>query len=818
MMRCNLIVSGLAVLAWRVCAAQVTPLPTIASPLQLVPEEPGPKGSPTAGVVAPLSLNTALYAAVANEQSMRIIEFPISPDLAVNLIVQQVETQGDFWLVAGCQGQTTQPLSPPSNVLLRGEVENEPGSSVFLGLSPLGSQGVILSGGERYIIATPPNALQSTVVYSLDDLPDGVITWAPYDCGFVVPPVGTSESPLVEGGIAGDLKNPAACYEVDIAIETDYEFTAVVFEGNEAAALNYVILLMGAISQIYQHELNVVLDLVYVRLWDTSCDPWNNTGTGGQLDDFKAYWDASMGWVQRDVAHMMNGRDLGGGTAYASAPCTSSAYSVSSNIEGGFPSPIEDNSPQNWDIFAVAHEIGHNFGTNHTLAYTSETCGVPACEDPDNNCQYAALGDIMSYCHCCPGGMANIALHIHPLVIDVMLNTLANQTPCPLNGGALCACGPGAGECLESHSGAGCDDVGCCQLICATHPECCSQQWDTLCAIHAEFQCAPSNDQCPGLELHEGATPFSTMNTVSSPDELPGNCNGGAGMIDHDLWYHFTPCSHGLVEISLCNAADFAASLTLFATIDGQCGDNELECSTSDPDCANLGPVLTRTVWAGDTYFLRVAGLNGAKGTGIINMDLQPSIDNCDGAYLDLDDGENEFCTIGASTDGPAHAECLAFGDSQVGSDIWYIYTATCTSTLTISTCSDADFDTRLAVYDGLDCPVTDDRLLGCNDDAAGCADYTSELEVPVTAGHDYLIRIGGYFGEQGTGIITLDCGLDFTWPDIDNDGIVGPGDLAQLLAQWGPCEAGGACVADLDLDGFVGPADLGGLLAAWSQ
>jgi hypothetical protein len=48
---------------------------------------------------------------------------------------------------------------------------------------------------------------------------------------------------------------------------------------------------------------------------------------------------------------------------------------------------------------------------------------------------------------------------------------------------------------------------------------------------------------------------------------------------------------------------------------------------------------------------------------------------------------------------------------------------------------------------------------------------------------------------------------------DLNGDGEVGPGDLAQLLASWGQCAG---CTADLDHDGAVGPADLAQLLAHW--
>ena len=52
---------------------------------------------------------------------------------------------------------------------------------------------------------------------------------------------------------------------------------------------------------------------------------------------------------------------------------------------------------------------------------------------------------------------------------------------------------------------------------------------------------------------------------------------------------------------------------------------------------------------------------------------------------------------------------------------------------------------------------------------------------------------------------------------NIDGDDVVGPGDLANLLASWG---ATPACPpyspADLNSDCSVGPADLAILLASW--
>jgi hypothetical protein len=52
---------------------------------------------------------------------------------------------------------------------------------------------------------------------------------------------------------------------------------------------------------------------------------------------------------------------------------------------------------------------------------------------------------------------------------------------------------------------------------------------------------------------------------------------------------------------------------------------------------------------------------------------------------------------------------------------------------------------------------------------------------------------------------------------DLDGDGVVGAGDLAICLGQWGQTSGKtGPPLADLDGDGVVGAGDLAMLLSAW--
>ncbi|HMP38466.1 MAG TPA: hypothetical protein PKC43_13595, partial [Phycisphaerales bacterium] len=126
--------------------------------------------------------------------------------------------------------------------------------------------------------------------------------------------------------------------------------------------------------------------------------------------------------------------------------------------------------------------------------------------------------------------------------------------------------------------------------------------------------------------------------------------------------------------------------------------------------------------------------------------------DNCANA-LPIALGATAFSTVGATTDGPDLPMMCeeGFGLTFVN-DIWYVFTATQTGNLTVSTCGTANYDTRLAAYQGAGCfgPI-----VACNDDGPGCPGFTSLMVVPTTVGQPYLIRIGG-FGGSGSGTVSL--------------------------------------------------------------
>jgi hypothetical protein len=230
-----------------------------------------------------------------------------------------------------------------------------------------------------------------------------------------------------QGGIAGVIEG--VCREVDVAVETDVEFTENLFGGDAIASAEYALALLGAVGEIFRLDVETRLRVGYLRLWEGD-DPWDQGGTGAQLGQFRDHWQAQMGDVERDLATFLSGRGLGGGVAWLPGLCSSFGYSLSANLNGSFPYPIEDHSGQNWDLMVVSHELGHNFGAPHTH---SQQPPIDGCGNGD--CSSAYGGTIMSYCHTCSGGLSNVAMRFHPGSIASMKTTI-DSVACDYSGAA----------------------------------------------------------------------------------------------------------------------------------------------------------------------------------------------------------------------------------------------------------------------------------------------------------------------------------------------------------------------------------------------
>jgi len=173
-------------------------------------------------------------------------------------------------------------------------------------------------------------------------------------------------------------------------------------------------------------------------------------------------------------------------------------------------------------------------------------------------------------------------------------------------------------------------------------------------------------------------------------------------------------------------------------------------------------------------------------------------IENCTGgqglrrgplAFTTLDTApeDNALCgtalelTCGATDDGDTGMGILATlphcGSGYVTAPgLWYTFTGD-GNDVTLSTCNDAEYDTRISVFSGTcAAPV----CVAGNDDAAGCGGNTSAVTIPTVAGTVYLAYVHGYDGATGGFTITMTCSAPCV-PAVANDDC---GTAAALVPQ----------------------------------
>jgi len=122
-----------------------------------------------------------------------------------------------------------------------------------------------------------------------------------------------------------------------------------------------------------------------------------------------------------DMHHALLGKGTlagTGGVAYLDTVCSSAnAFGLSLGLTGSFTSL--EVGPKLWDIFVVAHEIGHTLGSGHTHDKPSQggysplvdTCGkknVLGAYECSTEFPLANSATIMGYCHQCDGYVDNI--------------------------------------------------------------------------------------------------------------------------------------------------------------------------------------------------------------------------------------------------------------------------------------------------------------------------------------------------------------------------------------------------------------------------
>jgi hypothetical protein len=133
--------------------------------------------------------------------------------------------------------------------------------------------------------------------------------------------------------------------------------------------------------------------------------------------------------------------------------------------------------------------------------------------------------------------------------------------------------------------------------------------------------------------------------------------------------------------------------------------------------------------------------------------------DDCSGA-IGLSCNE----TISGTTTGATADNAGFCGTSNTSPGVWYKFEGT-GGNATLSTCNDANYDTKISVFSG-ECGTL--TCVGGNDDSTGCSGFTSEYDFLTVLGTNYYVLVHGFSAATGNFDLTLTCTVPPTPPSND--------------------------------------------------
>ncbi len=313
-----------------------------------------------------------------------------------------------------------------------GQGIDDPTASIHFTTTIFGLHTMTLSGNGTFYIDPYTKDLQNYIVYDKSDL----TSKRTFECLSRH----SEETPKRPESLNQIMASDGRFRTYRLAMACTFEYAtfhinaANLGAGNETQKKGAVLAAMNVtvsrMNSAYERDMSLRLVLVANNtniIYVTSADPFNNNNPNTLINQSQSTITSVIGTANFDIGHTVS---TGGGGLASPGVCVPNLKA--SGITGS-PSPVGDP----FDIDYVAHEVGHQFGANHTFNGDGENCvSTPANQATINLSTAVEPGSgstIMAYAGICSpvNVQSNSDSYFHAVSIAEMVSFIATYTCVP---------------------------------------------------------------------------------------------------------------------------------------------------------------------------------------------------------------------------------------------------------------------------------------------------------------------------------------------------------------------------------------------------
>ncbi len=247
-------------------------------------------------------------------------------------------------------------------------------ATVRMDITQWGFHSMVISAEGRFFI--DPFDYYTTDTYILYNADNELNVRSPMSCGYegYVTPIKKDDQEEILGSkstaIAALIPAGDTLRQYRLALACTGEY-AQSFGGvpTKASTLARMVTSINRVTGVYEHEIAVRLVLIAntdtLIYLDGTTDPYTNNSGSTMLGENQSKVQTVIGNGNYDIGHVFS--TGGGGIAGLGVVCS---FTSKSQGVTGSPAPYGDA----FDIDYVAHEMGHQFGGNHTFNCTTGSC------------------------------------------------------------------------------------------------------------------------------------------------------------------------------------------------------------------------------------------------------------------------------------------------------------------------------------------------------------------------------------------------------------------------------------------------------------